>query len=74
MDEMFGFVNPNGQWVGSHDTVRELHYIGKKFRNGTIEQEISALEVVIRGSAKLKGLISFMCYKQKEKTRRELVR
>jgi hypothetical protein len=44
MDEMFGFVNPNGQWVGSHDTVRELHYIGKKFRNSTIEQEISALE------------------------------
>ena len=66
---MFVLVNPNSQRIGSHDIVRELHNIGKKSRDTTIEQEVSALKVVIRSSTKLKRLISFMRYQQKKKAR-----
>ena len=49
---MFVLVNPNSQRIGSHDIVRELHNIGKKSRDTTIEQEVCALKVVIRSSTK----------------------
>jgi hypothetical protein len=66
---MFALINPNSQRIGSHDIVRKLHNIGKKSGDTTIEQEVCALEVVIRSSTKLKRLISFMRYQQKKQAR-----